>query len=125
MAKSSTESEQVGSTEGEASGVERVVCAEKGEVTPAQSRRSHVERVAGLLAEGDQQTSTDEIQALREQRNALNLRKRQVTKQLRNESRKRARMLQRSAQLTNEDLVEVLQIRQARAASKAKAKAAA
>ena len=85
---------------------------------------SRQERVADLLAAGGSDASADSIQDLRAQRRLLNENKRALSKALRNETRKRARLLHRSAQLTNGDLVEVLQIRQARAEAKAKAQAA-
>ena len=67
----------------------------------------------------------DAITDLQSKRRNLNAQKRELTKQLRNEARKRKRMLNRSAGLTNYDLVEVLTIRQHRSLAKAKAKAAA
>ena len=124
MAASSTESEQRGLGEQEAGAGAGVGTQDAGAVADGHAQRGRAERVAALLAEGDQNTSADEIQSLREQRRKLNVRKREVTEQLCNESRKRARMLQRGSQLTNDDLLEVLQIRQSRAAA-AKAKARA
>ena len=84
---------------------------------------NRIRGLAQVLAENSDEGSTQTIENLREQRRQLQANKRALTKTLRNETRKRSRMLSRSAQLTNDDLVEVLQIRQARAAAKAKAKA--
>ena len=86
----------------------------------AQQPSGREQVLRALMAATDGDPSMDEIQKLRQERRAMNAQKRALTKQLRNESRKRARMLNRSAQLTNEDLVEVLQIRQARAAAAGK-----
>ena len=58
---------------------------------------------------------------LQSRRRELQDLKRTVSQQLRNERRKRTRMLHRSARLSSEDLVEILQIRQVRAQAKAKA----
>ena len=97
-----------------------------GEIPHASASHasSRAERFAALFADGAADGTTDEIQRLRAQRGALNAQKRAVTKTLRNECRKRTRMMARSSQLSNEDLVEVLAIRQARAVAKAKAEAA-
>jgi hypothetical protein len=56
-----------------------------------------------------------EIARLQEERRLLAGQKRQLTKALRNESRKRTRLIQRSSKLTVPDLVQSLYIRQARA----------
>ena len=78
-----------------------------------------------LTSRGLTDRGRNNIAELQTQRRELAARKRQLTKELRNESRKRSRMLARSARLSNVDLVEVLQIRQNRAVAKAKAAAAA
>ena len=57
-----------------------------------------------------------EISRLQEQRRALANEKRALTRQLKNESRKRARLLQKSSKLSVPDLVQSLYIRQSRAA---------
>ena len=62
---------------------------------------------------------------LQQQRKALLDQRKLLTRQLKNESRKRRRTLSKSARLSNKDLVEVLQIRQNRAVAKAQANAAA
>ena len=95
------------------------------EVADPSSPRSAVERLANLLADARSDASADESQRLRAERRTLINEKRALSKQIRNETRKRARMLNRSAALSNDDLVEVLAIRQQRAEAKAKAKAAA
>ena len=77
-----------------------------------------------LSSRGLTDRGRNNIAELQTQRRELAARKRQLTKELRNESRKRSRMLARSARLSNVDLVEVLQIRQNRAVAKAKASAA-
>ena len=59
-----------------------------------------------------------EISRLQEQRRALANEKRALTRQLKNESRKRARLLQKSSKLSVPDLVQSLYIRQARAAER-------
>jgi hypothetical protein len=94
------------------------------EVKNAAAPSGRLQRLTALLANAEIDHTADEIQRLRAERRALNERKRVLARSLRNESRKRARMMQRSAQLTNEDLVEVLHIRQTRAVAKAKAEAA-
>ena len=59
-----------------------------------------------------------EISRLQEQRRALANEKRALTRQLKNESRKRARLLQKSSKLSVPDLVQSLYIRQSRAADR-------
>ena len=95
------------------------------EVADPNTPTDHAAHVARLLAAGRSDASANEIQRLRSERQVLNKRKSDVTKQLKNETRKRARRLSRSSALTNDDLVEVLAIRHERAVAKAKAKAAA
>jgi hypothetical protein len=56
-----------------------------------------------------------EIARLQEQRRVLAVQKRLLTHQLRNETRKRTRLIQRSSKLSVPDLVQSLYIRQARA----------
>ena len=60
-------------------------------------------------------TGKGEIARLQEERRVLAGQKRQLTKALRNETRKRTRLIQRSSKLTVPDLVQSLYIRQARA----------
>ena len=60
-----------------------------------------------------------EISRLQEQRRALANEKRALTRQLKNESRKRARLLQKSSKLSVPDLVQSLYIRQSRTAEPA------
>ena len=70
-------------------------------------------------------SSKTAIAALRDSRKALSAQKRGLTQQLRNETKKRARMMSKSAKLSSLDLVEVLHIRQSRVlAAKAKAQPA-
>ena len=59
-----------------------------------------------------------EISRLQDERRALAGQKRLLTKALRNETRKRTRLLQRSSKLTVPDLVQSLYICQARAAER-------
>jgi len=59
-----------------------------------------------------------EISRLQEQRRALANEKRALTRQLKNESRKRARLVQKSSKLSVPDLVQSLYIRQSRAAER-------
>jgi len=59
-----------------------------------------------------------EISRLQEQRRALANEKRALTRQLKNESRKRARLVQKSSKLSVPDLVQSLYIRQSRAADR-------
>ena len=99
-------------------------CGENREVADAAAPPSRGEQLAALFANAGTDRSEDEIQKLRRERTRLNAEKRALSKQLKNECRKRSRMLTRSAQLSNEDLVEVIHIRQARAVAKAKAAAA-
>ena len=91
----------------------------------AASSRPVGEAILQLLASspGGSDRGQDSIQDLQGQRRALTDEKRRLTKQLRNETRKRKRVLNKSARLSNMDLVEVLQIRQNRAAAKAKSRA--
>ena len=79
-----------------------------------------------LLANGGgaSDESQDPIANLQGQRKELLEERKRLTRALRNETRKRKRMLNKSARLSNADLVEVLQIRQNRAVAKAKAAAA-
>ena len=79
-----------------------------------------------LLATGGgaSDESQDAIANLQGQRKELLEERKRLTRALRNETRKRKRMLNKSARLSNADLVEVLQIRQNRAVAKAKAAAA-
>ena len=63
---------------------------------------------------------------LRDQRRALAVTRTELSRQIRNETRKRKRMLEKSSKLSTQDLVSVLELRQERnAAAKAKAKAKA
>ena len=73
---------------------------------------------------GSADESQDAIANLQGQRKELLEERKRLTRALRNETRKRKRMLNKSARLSNADLVEVLQIRQNRAVAKAKAAAA-
>ena len=60
------------------------------------------------------------------ERRALVVARTELTMQLRNETRKRKRMLEKSSKLSTQDLVSVLELRQERnAVAKAKAKAKA
>jgi hypothetical protein len=64
--------------------------------------------------------------ALREQKMTLMAEKKVLNRQIRNESRKRKRLLEKSSKLSTTDLVTALQIRQTKQAiAKAKAKASA
>ena len=62
--------------------------------------------------------SKTEIARLQEERRAIAGEKRALTKALKNETRKRQRLLKKSAQLSVPDLVQTLYIRQARAAER-------
>ena len=62
---------------------------------------------------------------IRDRRKRIQSEKKRLTQQLRNEERKRKRIMQKSQYLSNTDLVEVLTIRQSKAATAAKAKAKA
>ncbi len=65
---------------------------------------------------------------LRDQRRALAVTRTELSRQIRNETRKRKRMVERSSKLSTQDLVSVLELRHERkvaAKAKAKAKAAA
>ena len=62
--------------------------------------------------------SKNTIADLVEQRKALQQQKKDLSRQLRNATRKRRRLLAKSSQLSSMDLVEVLQIRSAREASR-------
>ena len=70
--------------------------------------------VGGATGTDSAQTAITLLQA---QRRQLNVQKKQLTRQLRNEGRKRQRILDRSQRLSNQDLVEVLNIRTARSAA--------
>ena len=59
-----------------------------------------------------------EMSRLQERRRVWANEKRALTRQLKNESRKRARLLQKSSKLSVPDLVQSLYIRQARAAER-------
>ena len=61
------------------------------------------------------------IQILQRRRSELNAQKRELSRQVRNEGRKRSRLIQKSSKLSVPDLVEALALRQARAKAKAKA----
>ena len=87
------------------------------------ARRELCEFLLSNVSASDPSTVT--VAELREQRRlAANERKR-LTKELRNETRKRARRLEKSAQLSTMDLVAVLEVRRERAVAKAAAKAKA
>ena len=87
------------------------------------ARRDLCEFLLSNVSASDPSTVT--VAELREQRRlAANERKR-LTKELRNETRKRERRLEKSAQLSTMDLVAVLEVRRERAAAKAVAKAKA
>jgi hypothetical protein len=59
-----------------------------------------------------QSAEIDAVQGLREQKKNLMLQKKAVTKQLRNELRKRLRLRERAKKLSDEDLVKVLAARE-------------
>ena len=80
-----------------------------------------LELLSGAASSADQ--SMDAITNLQQQRKDLLNQRKLLTKQLKNATRKRKRMLDKSSKLSNDDLVEVLQIRQNRAVAKAKAAA--
>ena len=65
------------------------------------------------------------VAELAAERKRIQSEKKRLTQQLRNEERKRKRIMTKSAYLSNADLVEVLTIRQSKAATAAKAKAKA
>ena len=65
----------------------------------------------------------DEIQQLRERKFLLNQQRKILTKQLRNEQRKRQRLRERAKKLSNADILRVLAEREAVARAKAKPKA--
>ena len=60
-------------------------------------------------------TGKTKIATLQAQRQALNAEKNQITRNIKNEARKRKRLLERSAKLSVPDLVQTLYIRQQRA----------
>ena len=64
----------------------------------------------------------DLVHRLKEQKANLAQQKKALTKQLRNEQKKRQRLRERAKKLSNEDLVRVLCAREAQAKAKAKAK---
>ena len=61
----------------------------------------------------------DKVEQLREQRKRLQTERSELTRKLRNEKRKRSRLVNRSSKMTTADLVEVLDMRRSRAAAKA------
>ena len=65
------------------------------------------------------------VAELAAERKRIQSEKKRLTQQLRNEERKRKRIMQKRQYLSNADLVEVLTIRQSKAATAAKAKAKA
>ena len=72
----------------------------------------------------------DKVAELREERNELKTKTKRVTKDMKNEARKRSRRMANSAKLSTMDLVAVLEDRklkkaEAKAAAKSKAKAKA
>ena len=70
-------------------------------------------------------TGKTKIASLQEQRKALNDQKNTITRTIKNEARKRKRLLDRSAKLSVPDLVQTLYIRQQRAAAAAARRAEA
>ena len=74
-------------------------------------------------AEGEDAGGADDIQRLRVQKLLLNQQRKLLSKQLRNEQRKRQRLRERAKKLSNADLVRVLTDREAMAKAKAKPKA--
>ena len=69
--------------------------------------------------------SKKKVAELAAERKRIQSEKKRLTQQLRNEERKRKRIMTKSAYLSNADLVEVLTIRQSKAATAAKATAKA
>ena len=69
-----------------------------------------------------QSAQIDAVQGLREQKKELMLQKKFVTKQLRNELRKRLRLRERAKKLSDEDLVKVLASREKERQAKGSAK---
>jgi hypothetical protein len=68
----------------------------------------------------------DRIRALEDERRAIVEQKKKVSKDIKNEGRKRARLVEKAKNLSDDDLMEILSIRaQAKANAKAKAKAKA
>ena len=67
--------------------------------------------------------SKDAIQNIQAERRSLQAKKRKLTLELRNETRKRKRMLCKSSRLSTHDLVEVLHIHQNRIVAQSKANA--
>ena len=74
-------------------------------------------------AEGGDLGGSDDIQRLRVQKILLNQQRKLLSKQLRNEQRKRQRLRERAKKLSNADLVRVLTDREAMARAKAKPQA--
>ena len=79
--------------------------------------------------QGGSAASMDKVAELREERNELKTKTKRVTKDMKNEARKRSRRMANSAKLSTMDLVAVLEDRklkaEAKAAAKSKAKAKA
>ena len=67
----------------------------------------------------------DEMGRLIEERRALANQKREITKKIRNEEKKRQRIMRKSAQLTSQDMLEVIAIREHRLRLKQEKKEAA
>ena len=78
--------------------------------------------LGAISAVGDEQAV--QMSALQDRQRALVVQKQQLNKEIKNEQRKKARLVTKAKTLTNEDLVSILACRAA-ATAKAKAKAKA
>ena len=99
----------------------RHMAAESSEAEEETVRRGAILGPCGVAGLG--QSEPDVVQQLREQQVALNQRKKLLTRQWKNEQRKKQRLRDRAKKLSNEDLVRVLCERDVQAKAKAKPKA--
>lgn len=97
------------------------MAAESSEAEEETVSRGAILGPGGVAGLG--QSEPDVVQQLREQQVALNQRKKLLTRQLKNEQRKKQRLRDRAKKLSNEDLVRVLCERDVQAKAKAKPKA--
>ena len=75
-----------------------------------------MEQLVTLMGHDPRKDRMDEIKA---ERKAITAAKRKLTEQLKNEKRKRQRLIQKSSRLSNMELLDVMRIRQEKLASKA------
>ena len=103
--------------DGDGNGADRVDGDGGGDA--ADDKQTFLDFLAGHLPDA---TAKDKVAELREERKVLNDKRKRVTMDMRNETKKKTRRMQNSAKLSTMDLVRVLEDRKLRAEAKAAAK---